>query len=197
MNGTARAALSSQCELALPAGELWIFGYGSLMWDPGFPYVKWAPALIYGYHRALCISSNRWRGTPRRPGLVLGLDRGGACRGIAFLLTRADAPSALEALWAREMRRHVYRPRFLRARLPDKEVNALAFIADPRHYDYVGGLSIRDTAKRVATCCGARGANLEYLARTLAHLQELGVRDYHLQRVLAAAIALSARTRPS
>jgi cation transport protein ChaC len=171
MNGTARAALSSQCELALPAGELWIFGYGSLMWDPGFPYVKWAPALIYGYHRALCISSNRWRGTPRRPGLVLGLDRGGACRGIAFLLTRADAPSALEALWAREMRRHVYRPRFLRARLPDKEVNALAFIADPRHYDYVGGLSIRDTAKRVATCCGARGANLEYLARTLAHLQ--------------------------
>lgn len=183
-------------ELALPPGDLWIFGYGSLMWDPGFPYVQWAPALIYGYHRALCISSHRWRGTPERPGLVLGLDRGGACRGIAFLVARADRGPALEALWAREMRRRVYRPRFLRARLPDKEVCALAFIADPKHTGYAGGLSIRQTAERVANCCGARGANLEYLARTVAHLRELGVLDHNLQRVLAAARALNAQARP-
>jgi len=181
--------------LAIPRGDLWIFGYGSLMWDPGFPYVQWAPALIYGYHRALCISSNRWRGTPQRPGLVLGLDRGGACRGIAFLLAQSDVRPALEALWAREMRRHVYRPRFLRTRLPDKDVNALAFIADPKHGSYMGGLSIRQIAERIATCCGARGANLEYLARTVAHLRELGVRDHHLQRVLAAARALDAQKR--
>jgi glutathione-specific gamma-glutamylcyclotransferase len=181
--------------IAVPAGDLWIFGYGSLMWDPGIPYVQWAPALIYGYHRALCISSNRWRGTPQRPGLVLGLDRGGACRGIAFLLAQADVEPALDALWAREMRRHVYRPRFLRARLPDREVRALAFIADPKHSAYTGGLSIRHTAQRIATCCGARGANLDYLGRTLAHLRELGVRDHHLQRVLAAAVAITARKR--
>jgi cation transport protein ChaC len=192
---TAPGATLRAPRIAVPAGDLWIFGYGSLMWDPGFPYVQWAPALIYGYHRALCISSNRWRGTPARPGLVLGLDRGGACRGIAFMLAQADVEPALEALWAREMRWHVYRPRFLHARLPDREVRALAFIADPKHSAYTGGLSIRHTARRVATCCGVRGANLDYLARTLAHLRELGVRDHHLQRVLAAAVAITARKR--
>jgi cation transport protein ChaC len=99
--------------------SLWVFGYGSLMWDPGFPYVRWAPALIHGYHRAMCISSSRWRGTPERPGLVLGLDRGGACRGIAFQVAADDAVFALQGLWAREMRRRIYLPRLLRARLPD------------------------------------------------------------------------------
>ena len=177
-------------ELSVPRGDLWIFGYGSLMWDPGFPYVRWAPALIYGYHRALCIFSNRWRGTPERPGLVLGLDRGGACRGIAFLVARADVAPALDALWSREMRRRVYRPRLLRARLPDKEVRALAFIADPKHAGYAGGLSMEQIAERVANCRGARGPNLEYLVRTIGHLAELGVRDHHLLRVLAAARAL-------
>jgi len=188
--GTIPATDSSHyLRLPLPRGDLWIFGYGSLMWDPGFPYVQWAPALIYGYHRALCISSNRWRGTPERPGLVLGLDRGGACRGIAFLVARADAGPALEALWAREMRRRVYRPQLLRARLPGKEVQVLAFVADPKHASYAGHLSIEQTAERIANCRGARGPNLDYLIRTVEHLSELGVRDHNLLRVLAAARA--------
>ena len=181
---------SHYLHLPLPRGDLWIFGYGSLMWDPGFPYVQWAPALIYGYHRAFCISSNRWRGTPDRPGLVLGLDRGGACRGIAFLVARADVGPALEALWAREMRRRVYRPQLLRARLPGKEVQALAFVADPKHAGYAGRLSVEQTAERIANCRGARGPNLDYLIRTIKHLAELGVRDHNLLRVLAAARAL-------
>lgn len=188
---------SRAAELVLPAGDLWIFGYGSLMWDPGFPYVEWAPALIYGYHRSLCIFSQRWRGTPERPGLVLGLDRGGACRGIAFRVAQCDADTALDALWAREMRRRVYRPRLVCARLPQRNVEALAFIADRTHAGYAGKLSVRETARRVASCCGARGANLEYVARTLAHLRELGVRDHHLQSVLAAAQALNSRARVS
>lgn len=178
-------------EFALPRGGFWIFGYGSLMWNPGFPYVKWSPALVYGYHRALCISSNRWRGTPQRPGLVLGLDRGGACRGIAFLLAQSDVNATLEMLWAREMRRHVYVPRVVHARLPDSEVRALAFIADPRHEAYTGRLSIRETAARIANCCGMRGANLDYVARTVTHLRELGVHDHALQQVLEAARALA------
>lgn len=180
---------SHYSQLPLRRGDLWIFGYGSLMWDPGFPYIQWAPALVYGYHRALCIASNRWRGTPARPGLVLGLDRGGACRGIAFLVARADVGPALEALWAREMRRHSYRPQLLRARLPGKEVQALAFVADPTHASYAGHLSIEQTAERIANCHGARGPNLEYLIRTVEHLSELGVRDHNLLRVLAAARA--------
>jgi glutathione-specific gamma-glutamylcyclotransferase len=192
---TKHAHPPSPAELALPRGELWIFAYGSLMWDPGFPHVQWAPALVYGYHRALCISSNRWRGTPERPGLVLGLDRGGACRGIAFRVVASDVPTTLDALWAREMRRRIYRPRLLRARLPDRDVKALAFIADPTHGEYAGHLSVEETAVRVADCCGARGPNLEYLVRTIAHLTELGVRDHYLQRVLAAAQSLSGSRR--
>lgn len=165
------------------------------MWDPGFPHVQWAAALIYGYHRALCISSSRWRGTPERPGLVLGLDRGGACRGIAFRVLRADVPSALEMLWAREMRRHVYLPRLIRTRLPNREVRALAFIADSAHAGYAGRLSVKETAERIAACCGARGPNLEYLTRTIEHLTELGVRNHHLQRVLVAARMLELTRR--
>lgn len=185
-----RVSVPRPSELALPAGDLWIFGYGSLMWDPGFPYVKWAPALVYGYHRALCIYSSRWRGTPERPGLVLGLDRGGACRGIAFRVEASDVSTALGGLWEREMRRGVYYPRLLHARLPDREVRVLTFIANPRHPGYAGAMKIEQTARLVATCCGDRGPNLEYLVRTLKHLAELGVRDHYLQRVLAVAQAL-------
>lgn len=180
-------------ELGIARGDFWVFGYGSLMWNPEFPHVQWAPALVHGYHRALCISSHRWRGTPERPGLVLGLDRGGACRGIAFRVQSTDVATTLEALWAREMRRGIYRPRLLRARLADRDVKALAFVADPSHPEYAGHLSADETAVRVANCCGARGPNIEYLVRTIAHLAELGVRDHYLQRVLEAAQALAAR----
>ena len=146
---------ATHSKLKLPPGDLWIFGYGSLMWSPGIPYVQWAPALVFGYHRALCIYSSRWRGTPERPGLVLGLDRGGACRGIAFRVKAADVNLALEALWEREMRRAVYQPRLLRARLPGRDARVLTFIADPHHVGYAGKLSIRQTARLVATCHGA------------------------------------------
>jgi cation transport protein ChaC len=175
--------------------DLWIFAYGSLMWNPGFPFRQWAPALVYGYHRALCIASDRWRGTPRRPGLVLGLERGGACRGIAFKVSRRDVGNVLDELWAREIRRHAYRPCLVRTRLPEHEVHALTFIADSAQAGYAGPLSVAETAVRVANCRGLRGPNLEYLMRTVGHLAELGVRDHFLHCVLAAAQALSSKRR--
>ncbi len=177
-------------ELGIEPGALWVFGYGSLMWDPGFPYLRRTPALVYGYHRALCIYSNRWRGTPEQPGLVLGLDRGGTCRGIAYLVAAEHVTATIQELWAREMRRRVYQVRLLRMRLSDGEARAFTFIADPQHAGYAGGLTIEQTAQRVATCCGVRGPNLEYLTRTLDHLAELGVRDHNLLRVLDAVRAL-------
>ncbi|MBI3045178.1 MAG: gamma-glutamylcyclotransferase [Betaproteobacteria bacterium] len=177
-------------ELELPRGDQWIFGYGSIMWNPGFPYVDWAPALIYGYHRELCIYSSRWRGTPERPGLVLGLDRGGACRGIAFRIAAADVAASLDALWEREMRRGVYHPRLLRARLPGRTARVLTFVANPLHPGYAGTLPTERTAELIANCCGDRGSNVEYLVRTLKHLAELGVRDHHLLRVMEAVRAL-------
>lgn len=180
-------------DLDLPRGDLWIFGYGSLMWDPCFSHVESRPALIYGYHRELCIYSSRWRGTPQRPGLVLGLDRGGACRGVAFRIAAAQVARSLESLWDREMRRGVYHPRLLHARLPGRTARVLAFVANPLHPGYAGTLPTERTAELIANCHGDRGPNVEYLARTLKHLTNLGVRDHHLLRVMAAVHALLRR----
>lgn len=176
--------------MGIPAGDLWVFGYGSLMWNPGFPFRDRVPALVFGYHRALCIASHGHRGTPDHPGLVLGLDRGGACRGIAFRVARRDVNSTLQMLWAREMRRHGYQARLVRARLLDRQVRALAFIADLAHARYAGALTVEETARRIANCHGARGPNLDYLMRTINHLAELGVRDHNLLRVSDAVRAL-------
>lgn len=180
-------------ELGLSKGDVWVFGYGSLMWNPGFPYVDWAPALVYGYHRELCIYSSRWRGTPERPGLVLGLDRGGACRGIAFRIAVPDVSTSLDALWEREMRRGVYHPRLLRARLPGRTARVLTFVANPRHPGYAGTLPTERIADLIANCRGDRGPNIEYLVRTLKHLAELGVQDHHLLRVMEAVRALQGK----
>jgi len=177
-------------ELGLPRGDLWIFGYGSLMWDPGFPHVASLPALVYGYHREFCIYSSRWRGSPEQPGLVLGLDRGGACRGVAFRIASSHVSRSLDALWEREMRRGVYHPRLLHARLPKGAARVLAFVANPRHPGYAGTLPTERTAELIANCHGDRGPNVEYLARTLKHLADLGVRDHHLLRVMAAVRTL-------
>ena len=116
---------------ALPSGDLWVFGYGSLMWDPGFGFVRSASARLHGYHRAFCVYSTRYRGTPERPGLVLGLDRGGCCRGIAFLIAEAEVGRVLENLWAREMPRLVYRPRLVPVDVGAEKVNALTFRCGP------------------------------------------------------------------
>ena len=190
----AAVATRHYSRLDLPAGDLWVFGYGSLMWNPGITYARRAPARVFGYHRSLCIYSSRWRGTPERPGLVLGLDRGGCCRGVAFQVPAKDVPGALELLWEREMRRAVYQPRLVRARLPDRETQVLTFLADPDHEGYAGKLSAARIASLVATCCGDRGPNLEYLRRTVDYLSELGMHDHTLQRVLAAARAIGVRS---
>lgn len=173
-------------QLGLAARDCWIFGYGSLMWDPGFAYVRSAPALVRGYHRAFCIYSRRWRGSPEHPGLVLGLDRGGSCHGVAFLVAAGRVAPTLEALWEREMSSRVYIPKLVRARLPHATVEALAFMADRAHRNYAGRLTLEEVARRLVSCRGQRGPNLEYLERTIEHLARLGLEDRHLIRVLAA-----------
>lgn len=180
----------------LPKGDLWIFGYGSLMWSPGFSFRQKALGRIHGYHRALCILSTRYRGTKRKPGLVMGLCRGGSCWGMAFRVHAGRVRHALARLWQREMPRRVYAPRLLDVCLASgRQVRALAFLADPTHPAYVRELDLHGRARLVAQGIGQRGLCTDYIGNTLDHMRALGVNDPHLERVLHAALAL--RGKPS
>jgi glutathione-specific gamma-glutamylcyclotransferase len=175
----------------LPKGDLWIFGYGSLMWSPGFSYRQKALGRIHGYHRALCILSTRYRGTKRKPGLVMGLCRGGSCWGMAYRVHAERVRHALARLWQREMPRRVYAPRLLRVQLgAGRHVRALAFLADPTHPAYVRELDLHRRARLVAQGIGQRGPCVDYIRNTLDHMQKLGVSDPHLEHILRAALAL-------
>jgi cation transport protein ChaC len=177
-------------EARLPKGDLWVFGYGSLMWSPCFDYTHKAPGLAHGYHRALCILSTRYRGTRRKPGLVMGLRRGGSCWGMAYRIDAARLRRALARLWYREMPRRVYEPRLIPVRLKNRTVRALAFVADPAHPSYVRELDLHGRARLVAQGIGVRGPCIDYIRNTLDHMHAVGVRDPHLERILHAALAL-------
>ena len=115
-----------------PGTDLWVFGYGSLMWNPEFPYAERRQALLRGYHRRFCVYSHRYRGTPDRPGLVLGLDRGGSCRGIAFRVEPPHVNSTIDLLWDREMVSGVYAPKIIKVTTDGGRIPACAFVADAR-----------------------------------------------------------------
>ena len=182
----------------LPKGDLWVFGYGSLMWSPGFSFKAKALGRVHGYHRALCILSTRYRGTKRKPGLVMGLCRGGSCWGMAFRVAAPQVRRALVRLWQREMPRRVYAPRLLEVRLRSgRRVRALAFLADPTHPAYVRELDLNGRARLVAQGIGQRGPCVEYISNTLEHMRAVGVRDPHLERILHAALALRGNGSPA
>ena len=184
----------SQFLALAPRGDFWIFGYGSLMWSPGFRCSEKSAAKVHGYHRSLCVYSHRYRGTPARPGLVMGLCRGGSCWGMALRVAAAQAPRVLANLWRREMRNHVYEPRFVPVRIRGgRRIRALAFVADPAHRQFAGDLSLRRTAQYVAQGRGERGRNVDYVSSTIAHMHELGLRDPHLDRILLAVLSLQSR----
>ena len=167
-------------------GDLWVFGYGSLMWNPGFPHLTSAPALLRGYHRAFCVYSVHHRGTPERPGLVLGLDHGGACRGRAFLVAAADIADVIAYLDEREMVTRVYRPRRVPIGMEGGRATAHAYIVDRGHAQYARGLSFEATLGIIAGGNGASGNNIDYLASTVAHLDELGIPSGPLHALLRA-----------
>ena len=162
-------------------GEFWIFAYGSLIWDPGFAVQERAAARLWGYHRAMCIYSHVWRGTPARPGLVLGLDRGGSCRGIALRVAGAAAAAVVDYLEARERVTAVYLARTvpitLKAAGRTKRVAALTYIADRAHHQYAGKLPAPEAARLIRGGAGRAGRNVDYLETTVSHLAELGIAD--------------------
>ena len=166
----------------------WVFAYGSLMWRPGFPHSDACPALLHGYHRALCIYSIRHRGTPERPGLVLGLDRGGCCRGRVMSVSGEDAGDVIAYLNQREMVNRVYVPRTLAARLDDgRRVRAYAYTVRRDHAQYAGKLPLERAVDLVRRGHGPGGSSLDYLENTVAHLDQLGITDGPLHRILELA----------
>ncbi len=166
--------------------DFWVFGYGSLMWRPGFAHVETARAHLRGYRRALCIRSHTHRGTPERPGLVLGLDRGGSCLGLAFRVPGELADEVLPYLRARELISHVYFEKRLPVRLNDgRLVEALTYVADRRHRQYAGALLAAEAAEIVAGAWGQSGANVDYVVSTVDHLRKMGIRDHGLENVAA------------
>jgi cation transport protein ChaC len=192
-NGTAGKAKTGRitpCEGCPPppaASEFWVFAYGSLIWDPGFPYEEARPARLMGFHRAFCINSTRYRGTPEKPGLVLGLDKGGSCRGIAYRVARADGDKTMAYLWDREMLNSSYHCMDLPVTLADaREVVARTFVVDRARPGYTGKLTLAETAARIRHSVGQRGANRVYLENTVEHLDRLGIRDRRLHTLLAA-----------
>lgn len=183
--------------MAVEMDEFWVFGYGSLMWNPGFDFAERTHARLHGYRRALCIRSHVHRGTPEKPGLVLGLDRGGSCLGVAFRIAPENAKAVLEYLRARELVTHVYLERRLPLRLADgRRVLAVAYVVDRNHVQYAGGIDALHAAEVVHGASGQSGPNDAYVLNTLAHLRDMGISDHWLEEVGARVQQLSQSVAP-
>jgi cation transport protein ChaC len=162
----------------MASDPLWVFGYGSLMWRPGFEVAERVPATLHGFHRSLCLYSHVHRGTPERPGLVLGLDRGGSCRGVAFRAPDGSHDAVLAYLRERELVTAAYREIVHPLRLADgRQVRGLAYVVDIRHPQYAGRLARESVLRLVREGIGRSGSNPDYVLATQAHLVELGIRD--------------------
>ncbi|MGB6750044.1 MAG: gamma-glutamylcyclotransferase [Xanthobacteraceae bacterium] len=167
------------------SGDLWVFGYGSLMWRPGFAFVERVPARLVGLHRALCVYSFVHRGTPERPGLVLGLDRGGMCRGIAYRVAATRRAETIAYLRGREQVTTVYLETMRQIALEDaarRRVPALCYIVDRSHVQYAGRLTLAESLHHVRQGHGKSGPNRDYVLETVRALEALGYResDFHL-----------------
>ncbi|EYR83579.1 cation transport protein ChaC [Shinella sp. DD12] len=171
-------------QVTVDMNEFWVFGYGSLMWNPGFEFEEQQPAHLFGFRRSLCVRSWVHRGTEAKPGLVLGLDRGGSCRGVAFRIAPASQEAVVDYLRERELVTHVYKERTLAATLGDgRRVSTLAYICDRAHHQFAGSLSIEEAATTVSAAIGKSGHNIDYVRNTLTHLRAMGIRDHWLEDV--------------
>jgi cation transport protein ChaC len=169
-------------------GDLWVFGYGSLMWRPGFEFLEQVPARLIGEHRALCVYSFDHRGTPEKPGLVLGLDRGGACRGIAFRVAAGPRNQTVNYLRGREQTTNVYREVMRSVWLENEarqRVSALAYVVDRGHVQYAGRLSLTEQARYVRQGHGRSGNNRDYVLSTVKSIEAQGFRDPQLHQLAA------------
>jgi len=183
--------------LAAPLGPRWVFGYGSLMWRPGFAFEERRPARVYGRRRAFCIYSVHHRGTPERKGLVLGLAPGGAVKGVAYRVAEERWAETFAYLQDREQPTETYQEARVSARLDDgRRVEALAFLSDQGHPQWAGVLDLDVQARLIAGAQGLSGPNVEYLRDLVSHLEAMGSPDRVMERLLRSVEALEAADAP-
>ncbi|MFA3918972.1 gamma-glutamylcyclotransferase [Ruegeria hyattellae] len=174
---------------------MWVFGYGSLLWNPGFPVDRSAVATLHGYARSFCMSSIHHRGTEEKPGLVLALDEvaGAHCQGLALSVQAGHEDQTLAELRERELISSAYLERILEVELASGEqVTAVTYVIDPHHVQYCGGLALEDQAHIIARAAGGRGPNTDYLYNTAQHLAEIGLSDPDLDWLTTRVRALTA-----
>lgn len=164
---------------------VWVFGYGSLLWNPCVPVAQWAVMRIHGFHRDFRIRLTYGRGSPDAPGLMLGLAPGGSCVGMGLRITGDDLDHELLMVWRREMLTGVYRPCWVRLRGETGCVPAVTFVTNPRHRCYCGRLDEDEKVRLLATGSGMLGSSARYLDNTVAQLDEQGIHDRHLHRLQA------------
>lgn len=164
--------------------NIWVFGYGSLIWNPIFPVARTRIAKVYGFHRAFCLSSVVGRGSHDCPGLMLALDAGGSCRGVAMKMGGDEIEGELRLLWRREMFAGSYIPKWVTAQSPAGDLRALAFVANRQRPNYIGRLPDEEAVCRLSTASGAFGSNLDYLRHTHAGLAAHGIHDPHVAGLL-------------
>ncbi len=179
------ASLNEALARHTPGDEAWVFAYGSLMWNPAIEYAEQQACLVEGWRRSFCFWLPMGRGTPELPGLMLALERGGSCEGIAYRLAPEHVRSELGLLWNREMLAGVYKPYWVPAKLRDgRTVPAVTFEVDPGHCQYCGDLPMERAAHHIAFAEGRRGACRDYLANTAAHARALDIHDPYIEELV-------------
>ena len=193
-----RAQIESMLGRAPDARRVWVFAFGSLIWNPAFRHAERRVARVHGWHRSFCLWVRAGRGSPELPGLMLSLERGGSCCGVAYRIAPDEVRSELDVLWRREMFTGAYRPVWTLARTPGGPEPAIAFAVNRDHDRYAPGLDEATVARRLAQACGPLGRGCDYLFETAAHLRGLGLRDARLEslerrvRALREAVARDA-----
>jgi len=175
----------------------WVFGYGSLVWNPLFHFEEKKVVTTHGYHRSFCLWSRINRGTPDRPGLVLGLDRGGRCRGVAYRIAPDHAENELRLVWRREMMLGAYIPRWVLVSNGETKFRAITFTINRASPSYAGRLPVETVIERLMTCHGRMGPGIDYLLHTADALRACGIADRYLQELCDRAHAKKAQAAPA
>lgn len=192
LNASRKAALAS-----INASEdLWLFSYGSLMWNPAFHYSERCIGYVHGYHRRFCLWTNLGRGSPDSPGLLLGLERGGSCKGILYRIPAAAVEEETAIVWAREMITGAYIPTWIQVRTSHHQETALTFAMNRNCKRYTGRLTNSQIVKTIATAEGSIGTCADYLLNTLTHLDELGIPDRILSNIGKQVVSLMTKDTP-